>query len=142
MRKIKKLSKEFQEFALKDAALGTAVGIMLGSALKDVITSLIDNILMPPIAYITSGIDFSDLYITIGKSELTLKYGEFINSFIIFLITALILFLLANVIIKSITTRISKQKKTIKKVTKQCPYCKSDIHIEATRCPNCTSELK
>jgi large conductance mechanosensitive channel len=140
-KKVKKLTDDFKNFALKDAAFGTAIGIMLGAALKDVITSLIDNLLMPPIAYITSGIDFSDLFLTIGDTDLTFKYGAFINSFIIFIITALVLFILTNVIVKSIKEKVVKDKKIEKKTTKECPYCKSEINKSATRCPHCTSKI-
>ena len=140
-KKFKKLSKDFQDFALKGSAFGTAIGIMLGTALTGVISSLIDNILMPPIAYITSGIDFADLYLTIGSTELTFKYGMFLNSFINFIITATILFLLTNILVKGLQKALAKEKAEEKKVRK-CPYCFSEIHDDATRCPHCTSELR
>ncbi|MFA6754851.1 MAG: MscL family protein, partial [Candidatus Dojkabacteria bacterium] len=69
LKKLKKVAKDFKDFAFKDAVLGTAVGIMLGVGIKDLITSLIDNLLMPPIAFLTSGIDFSELFVVIGKSK-------------------------------------------------------------------------
>jgi large conductance mechanosensitive channel len=150
--KIKKAAEGFKDFALKDALLGTAVGIMIGSALKDLITSLIDNILMPPIAFITSGIDFSELFIVIGKGEydtveaaneagaLIITYGEFINAFVSFLVLAIALYILTNVVVKQIQKKDEKKKKE-KPTTKECPFCKTDIPIKAKRCPNCTSEL-
>jgi large conductance mechanosensitive channel len=151
--RVKKFVHEFQKFAFKDSTFGTAVGIMIGVALKDVIDSLINNILMPPIAYITSGIDFSDLFFVIGRTQydslelaqeagaLVVTYGSFINAFINFFITALVLFFLARVIVKNIQKMNKKEETTTKKVTKECPYCKSKIHKDATRCPNCTSKL-
>jgi large conductance mechanosensitive channel len=152
VKKFKKAAEGFKNFAFKDAVLGTAVGIMLGSALKDVITSLIDNILMPPIAYITSGIDFSKLFLVIGMEKydsletaqqagaLVLTYGQFINSFISFIILALVLYILTTVVIKKFKK--DEKKKEEKKTTKECPYCFTTIDIKATRCPNCTSKLE
>jgi large conductance mechanosensitive channel len=150
--KIKKAAEGFKDFALKDALLGTAVGIMIGTALKDLINSLIDNILMPPIAYLTSGIDFSELFIVIGKGKydsveaaneagaLIITYGKFINAIFSFLILAFVLYLLTNVVVKQIQKK-DKKKEEEKPTTKECPFCKTDIPIKAKRCPNCTSEL-
>ncbi|MDD3474692.1 MAG: large conductance mechanosensitive channel protein MscL [Candidatus Dojkabacteria bacterium] len=148
-KKVKKVVKDFKDFAFTDALLATAVGIMLGSALKDLVSSLIDNILMPPIAYITSGIDFSQLFITIGLEKfdtleqaqeagaLVITYGQFINSILSFLILAVVLFLLIRIAQNSFKKKEVKKKKT----TKKCPYCFSEIDKRATRCPECTSEL-
>jgi large conductance mechanosensitive channel len=150
--KFKDLAKEFSDFALKGAAFGTAIGIMLGGVLKDLITSLIDNILMPPIAYITSGIDFSDLFFVIGKGKyesieqakeagkLIVTYGNFINSLVIFLITTLVLFFLTNILLKSVKRALIKEEKE-EKAARKCPYCFSEVNEKATRCPHCTSKL-
>ena len=148
-KKVQKIVEDFKDFAFKDALLGTAVGIMLGSAIKDLVNSLIENILMPPIAHITSGIDFSELFITIGLEKfdtleeaqeagaLVITYGQFINSAISFLILAIVLFLLVNTAQKSFKRKEVKKEKT----TKKCPYCFSKIDKRATRCPECTSKL-
>lgn len=154
LKKLKKTFKDFKEFAFKDAVLGAAVGIMIGTALRDLINSLVDNILMPPIAYITSGINFEDLFIVIGKgtyedidaareaNALILTYGQFINSLISFLILAIALYLLINVFIKGIQKRLDREEeKKEKPTTKECPYCKTQIPKKASRCPNCTSKL-
>jgi large conductance mechanosensitive channel len=154
LEKLKKTFKDFQEFAFKDAVLGAAVGIMIGTALKDLISSLVDNILMPPIAYITSGINFEDLFIVIGKgtyenidaakeaNALILTYGQFINSLISFLILAIVLYFLINVFVKGIQKRLEREEeKKEEPTTKECPYCKTDIPAKAKRCPNCTSKL-
>ena len=150
--KIKKAAEDFKEFALKDTLLATAVGIMIGAGLKEVIDSLINNILMPPIAYLTSGIDFSELFIVIGKGEyetvetaneasaLIITYGNFINAILSFLVLAFVLYLLSNVVVKQIQKK-DEEKEEKKPTTKACPFCKTDIPIKATRCPNCTSEL-
>ena len=148
-KQVKKVINDFKDFAFKDALLATAVGIMLGAALKDLINSLIDNILMPPIAYVTSGIDFSQLFITIGLEKfetieqaqeagaLVLTYGQFINSLISFLILSLVLFFLIKFAERSFKKKEIKKEKT----TKKCPYCFSKIDKRASRCPNCTSKL-
>jgi large conductance mechanosensitive channel len=148
-KKVKKVVKDFKEFAFTDALLATAVGIMLGSAIKDLVNSLIENILMPPIAYLTSGIDFSELFITIGLEKfetleeaqkagaLVVTYGNFINAFLSFLILAIVLFFL----IKFAKKGFKKEKIKKEKTTKKCPYCFSEIDKKATRCPNCTSKL-
>lgn len=152
LEKLKKAATGFKAFAFKDAVLGAAVGIMLGGALKDLVTSLVDNLLMPPIAYLTSGIDFSELFVVIGKGKyesleaakdagaLVLTYGAFINSFLSFLILAIVLYLLVDIALKSIQK--GKEKKEKEEVsTKECPYCFTTIDKKATRCPNCTSTL-
>jgi large conductance mechanosensitive channel len=144
LKKLKKTFKDFKEFAFKDAVLGAAVGIMIGTALKDLISSLVDNILMPPIAYITSGINFEDLFIDAAKeaNALILTYGQFINSLISFLILAIVLYFLINVFVKGIQKRLEREEeKKEEPTTKECPYCKTDIPAKATRCPNCTSKL-
>mgnify|MGYP001075224414 CR=1 FL=1 len=150
--KLKKTVRDFKKFALKDTVLATAVGIMIGVALKDLINSLIDNILMPPIAYITSGIDFSELFVVIGKGKydtveaaneagaLIITYGEFINAFLSFLVLAIVLYLLTNVVLKQMQKKSEDEKKK-EKTTKECPFCKTEMRNKAKRCPNCTSEL-
>jgi len=124
LKKSKELTDEFKTFAFSGATLGAAVGIMMGAALNGVISSLVKDILTPPIAYLTSGLDFSNLYFVIGgekfsslaeaqaSGEAIIYYGNFINTFISFLITALVLFLL----VKKITELVQKQSnKTDKK---------------------------
>lgn len=152
VKRVKELAKGFQNFAFKDAVIGTAVGIMLGGALRELINSLIDNILMPPIAYVTSGINFSELFIVIGKGEyesleaargagaLVITYGEFINSFLSFIILAIALYFLIDLGVKGLQKRLKKEEEK-KKSTKKCPYCMTTIDIKAKRCPNCTSKL-
>jgi large conductance mechanosensitive channel len=150
--KLQKAAEGFKEFALKDTLLATAVGIMIGAGLKEVIDSLINNILMPPIAYITSGIEFSELFVVIGKGKydsveaaneagaLIITYGQFLDAFISFLVLAIVLYLLSNVVIKQIQKKDEEEKKE-ETTTKKCPHCMTDIPIKAKRCPNCTSKL-
>ena len=117
-KKGKQLSEEFKTFALSGATIGAAVGIMMGAALNSVISSLVNDILTPPIAFITSGIDFSSLYIALSKQEFAtlvdaqaagvpiIYYGNFINTVISFLITALVLFF----VVKKVTELVIKKK--------------------------------
>ncbi len=149
MGKGKKLTKEFKDFASKGDIFTMAVGIMIGAAFKDLIDSLVNDIISPPIAFITSGIDFSTLFFTIGKTRyetieqareagaVVITYGNFINTFISFLITAIVLFIFLKQFNKIFTKKEKQEKTTIKK----CPYCFSEININATKCPNCTSQL-
>lgn len=142
--------KEFKKFALKDSTLTVAIGLMLGSAVKSVIDSLVKDILTPPIGKLTSGLDFSNLYVALtGEKFDSLKaakdagavvitYGNFINAAISFLITALVLFLIVSIGQKFIKR---EEKKEIKK-TMKCPFCRSEISRKATRCPFCTSHLE
>lgn len=149
MKKVKKLAEDFKDFATKGDVLTMAIGIMLGTAFKDLIDSLVNDIISPPIAFLTSGIDFSSMFFTIGRSHyetidqareagaIVITYGNFINTFISFFITAVVLFIFFNQMKKIFT----KEETETKKTTKKCPYCFTDINIKATRCPNCTSKL-
>jgi large conductance mechanosensitive channel len=153
-KKVSRLKKEFKNFAFKEATLGAAIGIMLGGAFRDVINSLVNDILTPPIGYITSGIDFTNLYWVLGRNNfesletakqagaVVIHYGNFINEFISFLITAFILFLITYQGARIINKMNKKEEKEKKKEKKRlCPYCKTEVHPKATRCQACTSEL-
>ena len=152
-KKTKKLTDDFKQFAFKEATLGAAVGIMLGAAFRDVINSLVNDVLTPPIAHITSGIDFATLYFAFGSTKyetveqakeagaVVIHYGNFISEFITFLITAFILFLIVYESTKLINAFNKKEEEKKKSKEKKCPYCKSKIDEEAIRCPFCTSKL-
>ncbi len=154
MKKIKKkLSKEFKQFrdfAVKDNAISLAIGVIIGVAFKDLVDSLVKNVFTPPIGYLTSDLDFSQLYFTLGKvrydslqealesNAVVIQYGLVLNALITFLITAIVLYIIVRALDK--TTR--KEKEKVAKTTKKCPYCFSEINIKATKCPNCTTELE
>ncbi|MBM0046659.1 large conductance mechanosensitive channel protein MscL [Anaerococcus sp. mt242] len=125
--------KEFKNFIQKGSVLDMAVGIIMGSAFTAIVNSLVEDLLMPIITGLTAGVDFEDLVVNVGGA--TLKFGNLINAIITFLIISLVLFL----ILKSMN-RI--EPVSDKPTTKECPYCKTEIDISATRCPNCTSELE
>ena len=127
--------KEFQEFIDQGSVMDMAVGIIIGGAFTAIVTSLVDNIIMPLISGILGGMSFADWSVKIGDSEL--QFGLLIAAVINFLLIALVLFC----IIKAIN-KMKKEKPAEDPTTKECPFCKSEIPIEATRCPHCTSELK
>ena len=122
--------KEFKEFALKGNMMDLAVGVIIGAAFKDVVTSLVDNVIMPFVAMFTGSIDFSKWVIP-GTD---IKYGAFISAVINFIIMAFIIFLMVKAMNKL-------RRKDEEVTTKTCPHCKSEIPLDATKCPNCTSEL-
>ena len=149
MKKVKKIAKDFKSFAAKGDILTMAIGIMIGTAFKDLIDSLVNDVISPPIGFLTSGLDFTNLFITIGETQYEtieqaqeagatiITYGNFINSLISFLITAIVLFIFVNQAKKLFV----KEEKKSKQTTKECPYCFSEIDIRASRCSECTSKL-
>ena len=145
--------KEFKEFISKGSVMDRAIGVIIGGAFSKIVSSLVDDIIMPLVGLLLGGADISNYFVTLdgGKyatlaeaqeaGAATLNYGVFLNRIIDFLIIAFVLFL----IIKSINKARALTKKPEAEAaptTKVCPYCKSTIDINATRCPNCTSELK
>jgi large conductance mechanosensitive channel len=149
MKKGKEVLKEFKDFATKGDIITMAIGIMIGTAFKSLIDSLVNDIISPPIGFLTSGIDFSSMFFTLGKIQYEtieeaqeagatiITYGNFINTLISFLITAIVLFIFVSQMKKLFV----RDQKETKKTTRKCPYCFTDINIKATRCPNCTSKL-
>jgi large conductance mechanosensitive channel len=141
--------KEFKEFAMKGNVLDLAVGFILGAAFGKIVTSLVSDIIMPPIGLILGKVDFSSLFLNLsGKSysslaeakaagAATLNYGVFLNNIVDFLIVALAVFLLVRMV-----NRWNKPAPAAAPSTKECPYCASTIPLKATRCPNCTSEIR
>ena len=139
--------KEFKEFAMKGPVVDLAVGVIIGAAFGKIITSLVDDIIMPPIGRMMGNVDFANLFVNLSDKEFpsvaaakaagaaTMNYGIFFNTILNFLIIAFALFLLI------------RQMNALKKpapapTTKDCPHCLSAIPIKATRCAHCTSELK
>ncbi len=133
---------EFKKFVTRGNVMDMAVGVIVGGAFTSIVTSLNQDILTPVLA-VFGGTDFSYLTLTLGKGENApvLNYGNFLTAIINFLITALVIFLLIK-LINRIGDRLShKEEKPAAPTTKKCPYCMSEIPIEATRCPHCTSQL-
>ncbi len=139
--------KEFREFALKGNFLELAVAFIMGAAFGAVVTSLVKDIIMPPIGLVLGKVDFSSLYINLSSTAYnsladaqkagapTINYGLFINTLINFLIVALVMFFIIRA-----ANRLKKTE-PVGPTTKECPYCFSTIPLKATRCPNCTSDL-
>ena len=133
--------KEFKEFAMRGNVVDMAVGIIIGAAFGKIVTSLVNDVIMPPIGLLLGNVDFSNLALTLKEKSaeaeaVTLNYGMFINTVLDFLIVAFAIFM----IIKQIN-RLKKQEPAPEASTKDCPRCFSSIPIQATRCPHCTSEL-
>lgn len=138
---MKAFMKEFKEFVARGNVMDMAVGIIIGGAFTAIVTSLVNDILMPVLSLLTGGFDFSALCIVLGEGEgaATLNYGAFIAAIINFLLIAIVIFTLIKAI-----NRLSrkKAKEPAPAATKECPFCREQIAIEATRCPHCTSQLK
>jgi large conductance mechanosensitive channel len=136
--------KEFREFAMRGNVVDMAVGIVIGGAFGKIVTSLVNDILMPPIGMAMGGMDFSELAITLTEATetepaVTIGYGMFINNVLDFIIVAFAIF----IVIKQMN-RLKRKDAAAPPPpsTKECPYCASTIAIKATRCPQCTSQLE
>lgn len=130
---MKKFLAEFKEFALRGNVIDMSIGIIIGAAFKDIVTSLTDNFIMPILNFFTGAA-------TYGWGDIKLFASAFVSTVIQFILIAFILFLLLKGI--NTLTKIGKKKEEEPApTTKICPFCKSEISIEATRCPHCTSEI-
>jgi large conductance mechanosensitive channel len=142
------LLKEFKEFAAKGNVVDLAVAVIMGAAFGKIITSLVTDIIMPPVGLLLGGVNFADLFISLSGSYATLEeakkagaptlnYGVFLQAVFDFLIVAFVMFLLVKQI-----NRIRSGKEEPPPETKDCPFCIAVIPMKATRCPQCTSELQ
>ena len=134
---------EFKKFILRGNVMDMAVGVIVGGAFTSIVTSLNQDILTP-ILGIFGGTDFSNLFVKLGNGEEApvLAYGNFITAVINFLITAFVIFCLVKGINKIGDKLKHKEETPAAPITKKCPFCKSEIAIDATRCPHCTSQLE
>ncbi|MBR2273536.1 MAG: large-conductance mechanosensitive channel protein MscL [Alphaproteobacteria bacterium] len=143
----KNFLNEFKTFAMRGNVIDMAVGIIIGGAFGTIVNSLVNDVLMPPIGMLLGKVDFSDLQIVLsgaGENVVAIKYGLFINALISFLIVAFAVFLLIKAInkLQASVVKENAAAEVAEPTTKVCPYCCSEIAINATRCPHCTSELK
>ena len=131
---------EFKKFIARGNVMDMAVGIIIGGAFTAIVTSLVDDMLMPVLSLIVGGFDFNALCIVLGEGEdaATLNYGSFIVAIINFLLISIVIF----VLIKGINKLSVKKEETAAPTTKECPFCREQIAISAVRCPHCTSELE
>lgn len=127
--------KEFRDFAVKGNAIDMAVGIVIGAAFGKIVSSLVADIIMPPIGMLMGKVDFASLAIHLNEKT-AIKYGVFINNVLDFVIVAFAIFM----VIKQIN-RLKKAPPPADPTTKDCPKCYTSIPIKASRCPHCTSEL-
>lgn len=148
--KTKGFMTEFREFATRGNLIDMAIGVIIGGAFGKITTSLVNDIIMPLISLATGKIDFSNLFIVLGSDAtyatlaeaqeagaVTLNYGNLITVITDFLLIALCIF----IVMKKLLAPKKKGTTPEPVTTKECPFCKSTIHVDATRCPNCTSEL-
>lgn len=135
---------EFKEFISRGNAMNMAVGVIIGGAFQSIVNSLVGDIITPVIGLITGGVDFSKWQIVLseGKDGAVLKYGSFITAVINFLIMAFVIFCFVKLMNKMTESMVKKpqEEAPAAPTTKVCPYCKSEIAIEATKCAFCTSE--
>lgn len=126
--------KEFKEFVMRGNVLDLAVAVIIGGAFGKIVSSLVNDILMPLIGVLLQGIDFSRLAWTVGGASV--NYGLFLQTVVDFLIIAFVIFLIVRT-----ANKMKKPAPPAEPTTKECPRCFSVINIKATRCPNCTSEI-
>ena len=147
---LKDTIKEFKEFAVKGNVVDMAVGVIVGGAFSKIVTSFVNDLVMPIIGKITGGTDFTQLFLPLdGNTYATLEeaqaatatiaYGSFLTQVLDFLIIAVVIFCTLKMLMK--LKRPAAPEPEAEPTTKICPFCKSEIAIEATRCPHCTSQL-
>ena len=140
--------REFKEFAMRGNMLDLAIGIVLGTAFGRIITSLVNDMLMPPIGLMLGGLDFASLFIALrggpypsvaaakAAGAPTINYGVFLNTVVDFVLVAAVIFL----VVKQINRM--RRQPDVTPTTKPCPFCLSTVPLNAVRCPYCTSDLK
>ncbi len=141
--------EEFKKFAMRGNVIDLAVGFIMGGAFGGIVTSLVNDVIMPPIGLVLGKVDFKGLFVDLSgqgyktleaakaANAATINYGAFINTLINFIIVAFVLFLL----IRAVNRMTTKPEAPKAPTEKECAYCFSKIPIKATRCPNCTSQL-
>ena len=156
MKKGKGFIGEFKKFIMRGNVIDLAVGVIIGGAFQAIVNSLVNDIISPVISLATKGINFADKFIVLSKTDevfqtaeaakeagfATLSYGSFITAVLNFLIMAFVIFLIVKGINR--VSEIGKKKEEAEEAaptTKVCPYCKSEVSIDAVKCPHCTSDL-
>lgn len=141
--------KEFRDFVMRGNVLDLAVAVIIGTAFGKIITSLVNDLLMPPVGLLLGGVDFANLFLNLSGTPYaslaeaqaagapTVNYGLFLNTVIDFVIVAIVIFLVVRT-----TNRMRRPAPAAAPATRECPHCLSTIPLKATRCPQCTSELK
>ena len=142
--------KEFKEFTLRGSVIDMAIGIIIGAAFGKIVTSFVNDILMPPVGLLLGNVDFSNLFISLSgqpyasleeaqaAGAATINYGLFINTVLDFVIVAFVIFLF----VRQVNRARREEEAPPAEPTKECPHCLSTVPLKATRCPHCTSELR
>ena len=155
---MKEFLNDFKAFAFKGNMMDLAIGMIIGAAFTALVNSVVSNLFMPIISLFTGGIDFSNLYlplsagskdafmagadiVTARAAGSVLPYGTFITDLIQFLILAFVVFLMVRALAKMMKNA-KEEEAAEAPTTKECPFCKTEIHIDAVKCPNCTADLK
>ncbi len=149
------LVKEFKQFAMRGNVVDMAVGIIIGGAFGKIVSSLVSDVIMPPVGKLIGGVNFSELKLSLGQTveqvekdgettevvkEAFINYGAFLQTVFDFLIVALAIFFMIKIMNRA--TNMMKQEEEAAPTTQDCPKCCTKISVNATRCPNCTSELE
>ena len=153
----KNLTNEFKKFAMRGNVIDMAVGIIIGAAFGKIVDSLVKDVIMPPIGLLLGKVDFTNLFLVLKEGAtpapynslaaaqaagaVTMNLGVFVNAVISFLIVAFAVFILIKAINELQAKMDKKEAQVTVKTTKSCPFCCSEISINAKKCPHCTSEL-
>ena len=141
--------KEFKEFAMRGNVIDLAVGVIIGAAFGKIVSSLVDDVIMPPVGLLLHGVDFSNLFIALNGQHFatladakkaaapTLNYGLFLNTLINFLIVAFCVFIL----VQQVNRWTKKPEAALAPTTKECPQCAMTIPLKAKKCPHCTAQI-
>lgn len=144
-----KVFKEFREFIMHGSVMDLAIGVIIGAAFGKIVTSLVNDIIMPPLGLLLGKVNFTDLYINLSSTSYanladaqaagapTINIGVFITTIIQFIIIALVIFFIVKAI-----NKLKRPAPVVEPVTRECPHCHTTISNKADRCPNCTSEIK
>jgi large conductance mechanosensitive channel len=148
---MKKFMAEFKKFALKGNMIDLAVGVIIGGAFNALVSSLVNDIIMPALSIFTGKMDFANWFLALDGNTYetieaakeagvaTINYGNFISGIISFIIMAFVVFMMVRAINK---LKKDEPAAPAAPTTKKCPFCKTDIPLEATKCPHCTSTLE
>ena len=142
---MKKFFEEFKKLISRGNVMDMAVGVIIGGAFTAIVNSLVNDIFMPVLSLITGGFDIAGMSVSfgVGDNAATLNYGAFLSAVINFLLIALVIFCIIKAMNTAKDKMLKKQEEEASApTTKKCPYCMSEIDIQATRCPHCTSELQ
>ena len=143
--------EEFKKFIARGNVMDMAVGMIIGAAFTSIVKSLVDDVFMPVLSLLTSGMNIAEMGIVIKAADpavadsvaTVLRYGSFLSNVINFLLTAFAVFCFVK-LVNSLKDKVVKKEEAAPAAptTKKCPYCKSEINIEATKCPHCTSDVE